>query len=138
MNSLMDLLEQTPFGSYCYAYPHKTAYRPFPEPIPIRRLWTDERRDALFLYLHVPFCPFRCGYCNLFSAASPDSELVDAYLEAIRRQAGQVRRSLGEASFAQLAIGGGTPTFLGVSRLERLLALARDVMGVASPTIPML
>ena len=34
-------------------------------------LWAGERRDALFLYIHVPFCGMRCGFCNLFTTARP-------------------------------------------------------------------
>ena len=58
----------SPYQGYVYAYPHKTAYRPLDPPRAARAtLWADEPRDALFLYLHVPFCEMRCGFCNLFT-----------------------------------------------------------------------
>ena len=102
------MLRETPYAGYSYAYPHKTAYRPFPEPVPLRTLWAEENRSALFLYLHVPFCEMRCGFCNLFTTANPKANLTQVYLGALRRQAEQVRDALGEASFARLAIGGGS------------------------------
>ncbi len=55
------------FGAYAYGYPHKTAYRPLQPPLPLRELWQREDQRALFLYVHVPFCEMRCGFCNLFT-----------------------------------------------------------------------
>src|SRR5947209_4297406 len=49
---LADLLADTPFQGYSYAYPHKTAYRPLEPALRLDELWAGERRDALFLYLH--------------------------------------------------------------------------------------
>ncbi|MBW8808707.1 MAG: coproporphyrinogen III oxidase family protein, partial [Lysobacter sp.] len=60
MPRLADLLRLPPYQAYSYSYPHKTAYRPIEPPRPLSQLWADERRDALFLYLHVPFCSYRC------------------------------------------------------------------------------
>src|SRR5260370_19272965 len=122
--SLAHMLTDTPYVAYAYAYPHKTAYRPFASPVPLRELWANERRDALFLYVHVPFCEMRCGFCNLFTQAKPRAELQGQYLAALRREAEQVRQALGEAGFARLAIGGGTPTFLDVSGLGQLFQIA--------------
>ena len=68
----MSLIASEPvFQGYSDAYPHKTAYRPLPRPVPLQEIWAGERRDALFLYLHVPFCEHRCGFCNLFTQAHP-------------------------------------------------------------------
>jgi len=71
--SLAEMLEATPYAGYTYSYPHKTSHRSLESPEPLEKLWAPERRAALFLYFHVPFCERRCGYCNLFSAASPPS-----------------------------------------------------------------
>src|SRR5205085_9234220 len=95
-----------------YAYPHKTAYRPFEPPLPLGDLWAGEERDALFLYLHVPFCEMRCGFCNLFTTANPGDDLEAAYLAALDEEADRVGAGLGPAAFARVAIGGGTPTYL--------------------------
>lgn len=130
-------LEQTPYGAYLYSYPHKTSYRPLDPPVALGPLWEKEKRDALNLYLHVPFCEARCGYCNLFSTARPRADLVEGYVAAMERQARVVRAALGErAGFARFAIGGGTPTYLGRGHLERLLDLAERTMGARLPAIP--
>jgi oxygen-independent coproporphyrinogen-3 oxidase len=130
------LLTGSPYQGYTYSYPHKTAYRPLDPPVRLDRLWAAERREALFLYMHVPFCGMRCGYCNLFTRARPDGGLVAGYLAALRRQAARVRAALGETTFARFALGGGTPTYLGLEELEAVLDLAERELGADLAKIP--
>jgi oxygen-independent coproporphyrinogen-3 oxidase len=114
------------FHHYAYGYPHKTAYRPFePKPL-LADLWRDEDKHALFLYLHVPFCEMRCGFCNLFTSVRPGAPLAQGWVSTLEREAEQVKEALGpSARFARLALGGGTPTQLELPLLERVLAVAR-------------
>ena len=112
VNRLERLLSESPYGSYTYSYPHKTAYRTFDPPIPLADLWSQEDRSALFLYFHIPFCEMRCGFCNLFTLVNTDDSLEKRYLEALRRQAEQTRIALGDAAFSRIAIGGGRPRIL--------------------------
>ncbi|MEU8802610.1 STM4012 family radical SAM protein [Spirillospora sp. NPDC048819] len=115
----------TPYQGYVYAYPHKTAYRPLDPPPQLRDVWAGETIDTLFLYLHVPFCEMRCGFCNLFTRTGAPEELTGAYLDALDRQATAVLDALGgDVSFATSAFGGGTPTYLTVPELERLCGIA--------------
>ncbi len=130
------MLQGTPYVGYTYAYPHKTAYRPLANPVPLSTLWASENREALFLYLHVPFCEMRCGFCNLFTTANPKQDFTTAYLHALRRQAERVWEALGEARFARLAIGGGTPTFLTCAELEALFENVVALFGVDPKQIP--
>ncbi|MFD4763062.1 STM4012 family radical SAM protein [Streptomyces sp. NPDC058439] len=121
-----------PYQSYVYAYPHKTAYRPLAERPVLRELWAAERKDALSLYLHIPFCEVRCGFCNLFTRIGAPDELTTRYLDALDRQATAVRDALGDAEpvrFAAATFGGGTPTFLTAAELERLCDIAEKRMG---------
>jgi oxygen-independent coproporphyrinogen-3 oxidase len=90
----------------------------------------------LFLYIHVPFCENRCGYCNLFSLNGAESELISGYLDAIARQAERGREALCDPHFARLAIGGGTPTLLTPPELEQLLAVATRILGASAVTVP--
>ena len=74
------------------------------------------------LYIHIPFCVKRCGYCDFATAAIPrEDERIDRYVEQlvvdIRRQA-----KAGElAEIETVYIGGGTPSHIGLSRLSSLL-----------------
>ncbi|MFD7640266.1 STM4012 family radical SAM protein [Kitasatospora sp. NPDC059795] len=129
---------ESPYQSYVYAYPHKTAYRPLPDRPPLTGLWRGEKQDALSLYLHIPFCEVRCGFCNLFTRIGSPEGLTTAYLDALERQAGQVREALaGDARFALAAFGGGTPTYLTASELERLCDIAEHRMGADLTAIPL-
>jgi oxygen-independent coproporphyrinogen-3 oxidase len=128
----------SPYVAYAYSYPHKTAYRRLRPAHRLDQVWAREKRDALFLYLHVPFCEMRCGFCNLFTTANPREALTRAYVAALQRQARSVREALGDGiHVARTAIGGGTPTFLSASELERLLRVCSETFDVRPGSIPM-
>ncbi|MGW7453235.1 STM4012 family radical SAM protein [Streptomyces sp. NPDC054787] len=125
-------LDPGPYQSYVYAYPHKTAYRPLPARPALRDLWRGEDKSALSLYLHIPFCEVRCGFCNLFTRIGAPDGLTGRYLDALERQADAVREALGDdgpVRFAHAAFGGGTPTFLTADELTRLCDIAERRMG---------
>lgn len=122
-SSLAGLLEQAPYQAYSYSYPHKTSYRPIEPARPLRALWAQESREALFLYFHIPFCSYRCGFCNLFALARPPAEMVSAYLDQLAHQLRATTDALGDHRFVRLGIGGGTPTYFDAAQLERLFAL---------------
>ena len=136
MTELRHLLEGTPYVGYAYAYPHKTAYRLLKNPVSLQTLWKSENRDALFLYVHIPFCEMRCGFCNLFTTANPKGDFTEVYLCALTRQARQVREALGDAKFVRLAFGGGTPTFLTAAQLETLFDWVEKEFGLNAKLIP--
>jgi oxygen-independent coproporphyrinogen-3 oxidase len=133
---LADWLKGTPYVSYTYAYPHKTVYRKLETPIALHELWATQQVEALFLYLHIPFCEMRCGFCNLFTTANPQLDIVTAYLDTLERQAKLVRNAVPGAKFARFALGGGTPTFLTSPELERVLNMAENLYGIDLQAIP--
>jgi oxygen-independent coproporphyrinogen-3 oxidase len=89
------------------------------------------------LYLHVPFCSRRCGYCAFATSALPDGaggEEVARYLDGV---AGELRR-LGTLlsgripPLSSIYLGGGTPTLLGASTLVALLGSIRHHLPVSA------
>ncbi|MEU6721532.1 STM4012 family radical SAM protein, partial [Nonomuraea sp. NPDC046802] len=114
---------------------HKTAYRPLDPRPRLKDVWAEERPGAL--YVHIPFCEMRCGFCNLFTRTGAPEELVASYLDALERQAVQVRAALGETGFTTAAFGGGTPTYLSARELTRLFDLTERVMGAEFGQIPL-
>lgn len=125
---------KTPYQSYTYAYPHKTAYRAL-APRLLSDVWQEQDKQSLFLYFHIPFCEMRCGFCNLFTLVNASTTLEAEYLNALERQARQTKRVLGEVNVAQLAIGGGTPTYLKPAELERLYEII-DIFNVDYSRVP--
>ena len=124
------------YAQYQYGYPHKTAYRAFSPPRPLAEAWRAEDRSSLSLYLHVPFCEMRCGFCNLFTVAGPREPVMERFVATLEREARVVKGVLGPSSIARVAIGGGTPSLLPVPLLARLLDVAEETMGARLPEVP--
>ena len=103
LHGIDQLVYGSPYQAYTYSYPHKTAYRIFDNSIPLSDVWATENKNSLFLYLHVPFCEHRCGFCNLFTQANPEQGLTERYVRQIQAEAQQVRESLGRE--ARHAVG---------------------------------
>jgi oxygen-independent coproporphyrinogen III oxidase len=134
-SSLSERMKLGGYDGYSYAYPHKTAYRRLDPPIPLRDAWRFEDKQNLFLYVHLPFCEMRCGFCNLFTTVQPGPDFVSATLTAIERQSAVVANSIAPERIAQAAFGGGTPSFLSVAQLDRMFTHLNDVWPF-SPSAP--
>lgn len=134
--SLAERMSGGGYDGYAYAYPHKLAYRPLAPPVPLHDAWRAEDRRHLFLYVHLPFCEMRCGFCNLFTTVKPGTDLVSRTLEAIERQSRAVAAAVQPEQVAQAALGGGTPTFLSEAELETLFSRLEQAWPVRWPDIP--
>lgn len=80
---------------------------------------------ASHLYVHLPFCSSRCGYCAfVVEVGSLDQRdrYLDALLAELRLRAGDLE------PLETIYLGGGTPTLMGAERIERLLAALRPFM----------
>lgn len=74
------------------------------------------------LYLHVPFCVKRCGYCDFATAAIPrDDARIDEYVEQLVMEIRRLSKAGELADIETVYIGGGTPTHIGHARLSSLL-----------------
>lgn len=73
------------------------------------------------LYVHIPFCRVRCTYCNFFQHAS-SKQLVEDYFEALMIELEWKAKQpwTQAAPFHAVYIGGGTPTDLTATQIERL------------------
>lgn len=86
------------------------------------------------LYIHVPFCSSRCGYCD-FNTYTPGElgsprDLTGPYLDALDKElelAAQRAPYPAETVF----IGGGTPSLLGAQGLSRILGTVKATFGLA-------
>ena len=71
------------------------------------------------LYLHIPFCIRKCGYCDFLSGPA-DETAQRAYTEALLREI-RVLGQRTEAAVSTIFIGGGTPTVLRADWMEEIL-----------------
>ncbi len=72
------------------------------------------------LYVHLPFCGHRCGYCDFVTVTGKPGEHA-AYADALLAELALEEHVLAEP-VATVFIGGGTPTFTQAPALQRLLA----------------
>ena len=96
---------------------------------------------AFGIYVHVPFCAARCGYCD-FNTYTP-SELTtstepagsgaspDGWLSAVRRELDLAASVVGSRAVDTVFVGGGTPSLLGAARLAEVLDAVRSTFGLA-------
>jgi len=86
------------------------------------------------LYVHLPFCAHRCGYCDFVTVVGREEQhrrYVDALLAEL-----DLERGLLAGRIETVFLGGGTPTFTAAAELERLLAAlppAAEVTVEANP-----
>ncbi|MDQ5973919.1 MAG: hypothetical protein QG661_1128 [Actinomycetota bacterium] len=91
---------------------------------------------ALGVYVHVPFCSSRCGYCdfNTYTATElGDSVRRDTFHEVLADEVRLAARTLGpgRGPVDTVFVGGGTPTLLGSSGLTFVLDAIRAELGLA-------
>ncbi|HEY8628480.1 MAG TPA: radical SAM family heme chaperone HemW, partial [Gaiellaceae bacterium] len=72
------------------------------------------------LYVHLPFCAHRCGYCDFVTSVGRH-EQHDAYVDALLTEL-ELERPSPAPELETIFLGGGTPTFTKPEALERLLA----------------
>lgn len=123
-------LKSVPYRSYLYSYPHKTSYRELDTKLSLSELWSKEQAETFFLYMHIPFCGARCGFCNLFTLPDKRGSVHEEYVDALERQASQWAPFARHKPIARFAIGGGTPTLLEPRLLDRLFGIAERLMGM--------
>src|SRR6202008_1076497 len=86
------------------------------------------------LYVHLPFCAHRCGYCDFVTVVGRSGQhapYVDALLRELELERGRLAEPL-----QTVFLGGGTPTFTALADLERLLEAlpaAEEVTVEANP-----
>ena len=92
--------------------------------MPIPAHWRDLGPG---IYLHVPFCRRRCGYCDFASttgdAAAREAFVADLLAEIRLAAAAGISRG---RPFARVFLGGGTPSLLEGEQMQRILGALAD------------
>lgn len=93
-------------------------------------------RTPVGLYVHVPFCLRRCGYCafNTYAVEGTDPTARFAtYLDGVERELDRAAATLaatGAPPLSSIYVGGGTPTLLGGDGLDRLASAVHQRFAV--------
>jgi putative oxygen-independent coproporphyrinogen III oxidase len=81
---------------------------------------SSEYTDAFGVYVHVPFCASRCGYCD-FATWTDRDHLIGSYVDACVADIAR-HRAQGDVPLAtSVFFGGGTPSLLPAEQLTRIL-----------------
>lgn len=97
-----------------------------------------EAQRPLSLYVHVPFCRVRCGYCdfNTYTVGFGPGAQVGDYAPSVLAEASLAARVMAESGLPEreartVFFGGGTPTMLDTAELIEILAGLRERIGIA-------
>jgi len=82
------------------------------------------------VYIHVPFCAHRCGYCDFTLIAGRD-DLIGDYLHALHREMEAGLQEPGTPELDTLFFGGGTPTHPSCDQLRELFRIVYDRLRLA-------
>ncbi len=112
--------------------PRYTSYPTAPQfqPITPEAVEAAHARNAgpFATYVHLPFCVQRCLYCGCHVEIQGKRAVADPYVDAVVAEARlRVARMQSGRALSQLSLGGGTPTFLLVEQMQRLMSGLRDV-----------
>ena len=89
-------------------------------------MFSQKGADAL--YVHIPFCPHKCFYCDFNSYVVESEDPVWKYVYALEREMAQTVAQHPPAEIRTIFIGGGTPTSLSPAQMEVVFeALHRHV-----------
>lgn len=88
----------------------------------------------LSVYVHVPWCVQKCPYCDFNSHALKGEIAEEQYLQAIEADLIHHLPHIWGRTIHTVFIGGGTPSLLSASAMDRLLSMLRNLLGIA-PTI---
>jgi len=72
------------------------------------------------IYIHIPFCVQKCGYCDFAVSLYREGEAVRPYLEALKAEMASRLETIGPLEAPSIYFGGGTPSLLTSEELEEL------------------
>lgn len=120
-------------AKYDVPAPRYTSYPtvPYWETAPNKEQWISHLRNSLrkdsqawSLYLHIPYCESLCTFCGCNNIITKDHKKELPYVDMLLKEWEIYSSSvpeLSQRSLKHLHLGGGTPTFLSVKSLEKLL-----------------
>ena len=80
-----------------------------------------KNRKPLGLYIHIPFCKSKCDYCDFCSFVPNNKGVVEHYTDALILQMEDWRSRCSSYRIDSVYIGGGTPTYLDIRRVARIV-----------------
>ena len=92
---------------------------------------TDPEIMSLGLYIHIPYCRKKCGYCGFVSYPLSCRYVPDAFLASVLQEMQMYRTHFGKRRIDTIFIGGGTPSLLSPEQILKLMQEIRNCFTVA-------
>jgi oxygen-independent coproporphyrinogen-3 oxidase len=83
------------------------------------------------LYLHIPFCPSKCPYCDFVSYVG-GTALIEPYVAALCAEITRVGQQYATGPLNTVYLGGGTPSLLTPAQIDRILCAVDQAFGIAA------
>ena len=89
-------------------------------------------KKSLGIYIHIPFCIQKCGYCDFCSFPSAVDRYADKYTDELCRR---IQRSKGDAldyTVDTVYFGGGTPSLLPIENIQWILSALKSAFDISA------
>ncbi len=88
--------------------------------------------EEIGVYIHIPFCKIKCEYCDFFSITI-NNDTIDTYISALINELGNFFYH--KIKIKSIYIGGGTPSLLKPTQIDRIIAHVYKSFGLSNPEI---
>ena len=89
----------------------------------------ENLNPGISLYVHIPFCETKCPYCD-FNTYQGIESLIDPYVEALGLEVRLWGQTLAHPRVNTIFFGGGTPSYISLKHIDRLLGTMADSFDV--------
>ena len=85
-------------------------------------------KNAIDIYVGIPFCVSRCRYCSFFSDTATNTALMEEYTDCLIKEISYVLPRIKNYNIRGFYMGGGTPTALSLELLKKILNALKPVL----------
>lgn len=79
------------------------------------------------LYIHIPFCPYKCNYCDFLTFSNAD-RMIDEYIEYLKKEINMYRGK--SYTLDSIFIGGGTPSYIDSKYIVEIMKELKQVFNI--------
>lgn len=83
------------------------------------------------IYLHIPYCLHKCGYCD-FNSHPENREEMEVYVSALLAEVDHYAPQLAGKTVSTIFFGGGTPTILPPASLDKILGRVKTQFNLST------
>ena len=128
---IKNLIDLNVIPPYVYTYPPRSTYRELSHKYSTKDIWELNEQvysgEELNLYIHFPFCAYKCGYCNMYTITSTDKNVYSLYSTAICSQLLIHRDLISRKKIKTVFLGGGTPTLLSIQDFIKIFKCLDEI-----------